>query len=214
MISDAEAELTALKHAIGSRGEAEVSDLKDRLDEANSKLDAAYEADTRRSAAEEARLIRNEVARIRDRPENKRATLSAELEGLQESFNAFIRPGADANVASQVDRLFAHASDAISRGTDQSFEDAERSMREAVAVAQADLAKQPDFWVAMFGDLEQEGHFAIDKGKHATFVREGLMAIEAENIDRLRKVVNEMQRNMFRTETSKRAAALASVMRH
>jgi molecular chaperone DnaK len=214
IINDAEAELTALKHAIGSRGAAEVGDLNDRLSGANARLESAYEADTRRSAAEEARLIRNEVALIRDRPENKRATLSAELEGLQESFDAIIRPGAAPHTTSQVDRLFGHAKDAISRGTDQSFEDAERSMREAVAVAQADLAKRPDFWVAVFEDLERDAHFAINKSKHLALVREGRMAVEQQDIHELGRVITEMQRNMFRTETSKRAAAIASIMPH
>ena len=214
MIGDAEAELTALKHAIGSRGASEVSYLNDRLSDAHSKLEMPFEADTRRSAAEEARSIRHEVALIRDRPENKRATLTAELDGLQEAFDAVIRPGATLQTASQVDRLFSHARDAISRGTDQSLEDAERSMREAVAVAQADLAKRPDFWVAVFRDLEHEGHFAINKAKHAALVGEGQAAIEDQNIQELGRVITEMQRNMFRTETSKRAAALASIMPH
>jgi molecular chaperone DnaK len=214
LINDAEAELTALKHAIGSRGTAEVSDLNDRLSEASAKLEGAYEADTRRSAAEEARSIRNEVALIRDRPENKRATLSAELEGLQEAFEAIIRRDADPYTASQVERLFGHARDAILRGTDQSLEDAERSMREAVAVAQADLVKRPDFWVAIFTDLEQEGHLAISKAKHAALVRKGRAALDEHNVDELVSVIAEMRHNMFRTETSKRAAALASIMPH
>ncbi len=180
-VQAADDDIRRLEKALGSRVEREVGNLQDRIARQQEALRLAHEADTRRAVSEEGRLIRQEVARIRNNPQNIRASLRAEIDEFVEAFALYLSETAESRVNSQVHRLAGLARDALMREDQNSIEDARRSLDEMRAIAFSDFAKQPAFWVGMFEDMAKDRHRAIDKVKHDRLVREGESYIQAED---------------------------------
>ncbi|WP_414475831.1 Hsp70 family protein [Microvirga sp. M2] len=213
VLDDAEADLENLREALGSRVQAEAAEIATHIDRQRANLESAWDADTRRSVAEEGRLIRQEIARIKTRPEHLGHSLAAEIRSFRGAYDTAVRPDADPKLNSQADRLFAHAQDAVARGTPEAIRDAQASLREAVALARADLYKRPEFIVSIFRDMAGDRHFAIDKDLHDRLVRKGEEAISQADIDGVRRAMSRMHDNMFRVGAAAQTSTLASLMR-
>lgn len=212
-IQAADDDIRRLDKALGSRVGRKISDLQDRLARQQDTLHLAHEADTRRAVSEEGRMIRQEVARIRNHSENIKASLRAEIDEFVETFSLYLSDTADPKVNSQVHRLAGLARDALVNVDINGIEDARRSLDEMRAIVLADLAKQPTFWVGMFEDMANERHRAIDKAKHDRLVRDGQGYVQAEDIDGLRQINFQMRDNMVRGTDGSSADILAGLMR-
>ena len=70
-------ELEEMQRAIGTKNSADVTELNRRVEEQRANLKTSFEADTRRSIVEEGRAIRQEISRIKNRPENVGSVLTA-----------------------------------------------------------------------------------------------------------------------------------------
>jgi molecular chaperone DnaK len=212
-IQAADEDIRRLDKALGSRVGREISELQDRLARQQDTLRLAHEADTRRTVSEEGRRIRQEVARIRNNPQNIRASLRAEIDEFVEAFSLYLSKTADPKVNSQVHRLAGLARDALVKEDLNGIEDARRSLDEMRAIVLSDFAKQPTFWVGMFDDMANDRHRAIDKAKHDRLVREGQSCIKAEDVDGLRQINFQMRDNMLRGADGSSADILAGLMR-
>jgi molecular chaperone DnaK len=140
-INAADDDIGRLEKALGSRIERQVDDLRGRIARQREALRLAHEADTRRAVSEEGRLIRQEVARIRNEPQNNRAALRAEIDEFVEGFSLYLSKTADPRVNAQVHRLAGLARDALMKETQNSIEDARRSLDEMRAIVFSDFAK-------------------------------------------------------------------------
>src|SRR5258708_1536043 len=78
----AESELGDLEKTLGARVVSESSDLKSRLEDQRQNLRNAYEADCRRSVADEGRAIRQEISKIKSKRENVGDVLRTEIDAF------------------------------------------------------------------------------------------------------------------------------------
>jgi molecular chaperone DnaK len=213
VINSAESDINRLDKALGSKVANAISDLQDRLARQREALRLAHEADTRRAVSEEGRFIRQEVARIRNSPENIKSSLRSEIDEFVEGFSVDFASSSDPKINSQVHRLAGLARDALMKDDRNSIEDARRSLDEMRAIVLSDLAKRPGFWVGMFEDLAKDRHRAIDKSKHDQLVNEGEALIRKEDIDGLRQVTFQLRDNMVRSADASSPDVLAGLMR-
>ena len=212
-LSSAKGDIDQLERALGSLVAADVVALRKRLGKQAESLRLAHEADTRRLVSEEARHIRQDVARLRSRPDFKRAILRAEIDDFMEHFSVELGPRVDAKTNGQINRLAGLAKDALRKDRSDATEEARRSLDEIRALVFSDLVKQPGFWVAMFEDFAGTRHRAIDKARHDTLCRQGEAAIAREDLDALRETIGAMRDNMVKNVGETRVDILAGLMR-
>jgi molecular chaperone DnaK len=213
MLDSAEEDIYRLDKALGSRVSRDVSDLQDRLSRQREVLRLSHEADTRRGVSEEARSIRQEVARIRSNPQNLRSSLRSEVDEFVEAFAVGLAPAADPKISSQVHRLAGLARDALMKDDAHSIEDARRSLEEIRAIVFDDLSKRPGFWVGIFEELANDRHRAIDKSKHDQLVKAGEANIRDEDVGGLRQTIFQLHSNIMHRPDSSRPDILAGLMR-
>jgi molecular chaperone DnaK len=210
-LDTAQAGLTELQKTLGPRAATESAELARRIGRQWEDLNTSYEADTRRSIAEEGRAIRQEISRIKGRPENVGDVLRAELESLIDAFDVAIRPNANAAAAERFDQLGRQAREATLHGR---AEDAKKSISEMRAICFDEAGKQPAFLVDPFSDLARERHFAVDKALHDRLVEGGKTSIENNNLNGLRTIIAQLLENRYPMDAKGGAkTALAGLMK-
>ena len=196
---------------LGSRVASETTKFANQIERQRQDLKASYEAETNRSIAEESRLIRQEIAKIRGRRENVGDVLRAELESLVMAFNGSIRSNAEPSASERFDRLARQASESIARGN---AEDTRKSISEMKAIFFDEARKQPAFVIDFFLELARERHIAIDKTLHDRLVEAGKGSIDRNDIYGLRNVIGEMLDNRYPIDAKDDAKiALAGLMK-
>jgi molecular chaperone DnaK len=211
VLDTAAAELEEMQRTIGMNKSAEMRELSGRLEEQRATLKTSFEADTRRLIAEEGRAIRQEISRIKNRPENVGAVLTAETNGLVQAYNATVRAHAPRATNDRFNALVEQVHEALQHGR---ADDARRSYAELIAIFLDCAKEQPGFHVDMFLSYAQERHLAIDKALHDHLVKEGETCIERNDLDGLRRVISQILANQYPTSAKKAAStALAGLMR-
>jgi molecular chaperone DnaK len=166
---------------------------------------------TRRSIVEEGRAIRQEISRIKNRPENIGAVLTAEADGLMQAYNATVRAHAPRLTSDRFDALVEQVHEALRHGR---ADDARRSYAEMIAIFLDGAKEQPGFHVDMFLSFMRERHLAIDKARHDRLIAEGEACIDRNDLDGLRRVIGQILENQYPTSAKKAAsAALAGLMK-
>jgi molecular chaperone DnaK len=169
-------ELEELHRAVGTKNHAETEELNRRLEEQRANLKTSFEADTRRSIVEEGRAIRQEISRIKNRPENVGAVLTEETERLVHDYDAIVRPHASKSTNDRFDALLGQVREALRHGR---ADDARRSHAEMMAIFMTGAKEHPGFQVEMFLAFARERHLAIDRPFTIVSSRRGkLVSIE------------------------------------
>jgi molecular chaperone DnaK len=212
-INSADDDISRLEKALGSIVSRDLNALQERLEKQRSELRLSHDADVRRRASEEARSIRQEVARIRNNPENLRFSVRAEVDEFTETASVLTAGSPDSRVHAQVLRLAALARDTLMKTDPTSIDDARRSLEEMKAITFADLAKQPGFWIGLFENMASDRHKAIDKAKHDQLVKEGERRLKDQDVDGLREITFALRENMVHAGGSSASDVLASLMR-
>jgi molecular chaperone DnaK len=190
---------------------SESSELKDRIEQQRDNLKHAYEADCRRSVADEGRAIRQEISKIKGKRENVGDVLRAEIGSIVDAYDSIIRQNADAAVSDRFDRLARQARDETSHGN---FADAKKSISEMQATFFEEARKQPSFVVHTFLNLARDRHFSMDKNLHDQLIETGETCINGSDIDGLRVVIGKMLDNRYPTTAPGDAGmALAGLMK-
>jgi len=211
-LAAAQDDIDNVERALGQPVAIEITELRRRHSRCINSLRLADDADTKRSAYEESRLIRQQVARIRARPEHRGSILRLELDKQVEFFDEQLAPGSDPKVVVQVRRLVGSARDALARGTEAGIREAERSQREIEVISKELMYKRPDFWVYIFDRFTEERHLAIDKSLHDILVREGSQAVRTRDIPSIRDVLSRMRQNMVLLSVGSGIDVLAGLM--
>jgi molecular chaperone DnaK len=209
----AQGDVDALERALGASVSREVTEFRKRIASNAETLRLSNEADTSRSVAEEARLIRQDVARIKTKPENLARVARLELDEQVEFFALHVSKQVDEKIAHQVHRLAGMARDSLGRNTDHATQDALRSMKEINELTRIELFKIPSFWVAVFEGYADNGHKAIDTALHAKLVKAGEAAIARNDVDGLRSVVADLAENQPTGSDPGKVGVLAGLMR-
>ncbi len=191
----AEGDLASAHAAFGSKAVGELDRLQTKLDAQRENIDQAYDADARRSIAEEARHVRQAISRLRHDPDNRGETLAQELAELKSQFDRFARKEAGAESTARFDELSAIARQNIAHASVDSFNAAERALAEMQQIYARELFQQPGYLIFLFRTFAKERHLAIDKSLLNRHVHEGERAIAANDIDALRHVIAEMYDN-------------------
>lgn len=211
VLDTATAELDEMQRTIGMNNSPETSELSRRLEEQRATLKTSFEADTRRLVAEEGRTIRQEISRIKNRPENVGAVLTAETDGLVQAYNATVRAHAPRSTNDRFDGLVAQVHEALRHGR---ADDARKSYAELIAIFLDCAKEQPGFHVDMFLSFAQERHLAVDKPLHDRLATAGEACIDRRDLDGLRGVISQILANQYPTSAKKAAsAALAGLMK-
>lgn len=212
-INAARSDLEALEKALGVAVSKEAGAIRKRLYRCEEMLRLSHDADARRSISEEARVVRQEISRIRSRPEHEARVVRHDLESTVDFFSDRLAPQMDPKKGAQVHRLAAMARDSLDRNTQQATNDAKKTTEEIQQIIRAELLKSIGFWAAVFDADATERHRAIDKSLHDRLVNEGAQAMEAQDLAALSSVVWRMRDNMMQTSSPSEIGTLAGLMR-
>ena len=212
-ISAARGDLEALEKALGIVISKEAGAVRNRLDRCEELLRLSHDADARRSITEEARLVRQEISRVRSRPEHEARVARHELEGAVGFFSDTLAPHMESKTGTQVHRLAALARDSLDKNTPEAINDAKKTTDEIEQIIRSELLKSIGFWAAVFDSEAIDRYRAIDKSLHDQLVKEGVQAMELQDINALRSVVWRMRENMMQTGTPSKISTLAGLMR-
>jgi molecular chaperone DnaK len=202
-----------LERALGSDVAEVASQLQGRVDKLRGTLDLAHEAETRRNVSEEARLVRQEIARIKNRPEFVRSSVRAEIDQFVEGFALNVSSLVDERVTTQVQRLANLARETLAKSSPHAVEDARRSLDEMRSILFGALAKLPGFWLARFESLAEARDSAMDRQLHDELVRQGELAIRENDADTLRDLTFRMSDNQVQSSGVGRGEILSGLMR-
>jgi len=206
-------DIDRLERALGPLVVDEVTGLRRRLGRQVENLRLSHDADTRRSIHEEARLIRQDVARLQSKPEFTTAVVRGHIDEFIEVASVDILPTIDARTNAQVHRLAGLAKDALQRGEPHAADEAQRSFDEMKALIFTELMKHPEFWTSMFQDLAVRRHLAIDKSRHDSLVGSGENAMSRGDIAGVREAAVMLRDNMMKSIETRRINILAGFMR-
>jgi molecular chaperone DnaK len=211
VLDTAATELEELKRAVGTKNDAEAAELSHRLQEQRANLKDSFEADTRRSIVEEGRSIRQEISRIKNRPENVGVVLAEETDRLSQDYNSIVRPRAPQSTNDRFDALAEQVREALRHGR---ADDARKSHAEMWAIFMAAAKEHPGFQVDIFLAFARERHLAMDKALHDRIVADGQACIDRNDLDGLRRAIGAILANQIPTDAKMAAtAALAGLMK-
>jgi molecular chaperone DnaK len=211
-LSNAREDVDGLERALGAPVAESVLKMRGRLARHRDMLQLASDSETRRGISEEGRLIRQDVARIKNRPEFVRAALRSDLDQFVE-FAFSVSSLVDAKVNGQILRLAGLAKEALNKSGPHAIDDARRSFGEIRGLLFGALAKQPGFWLARFESLAEDRHLAADKGLHDELARAGEVAIRNNDVDAIRNLTFRLGDNQVKLATPGGSEVLSGLTR-
>lgn len=188
-------------------GSSEVANAREQISEAI-KLDASEtDPEVAKQASDHVQAAKRLLAETRRA--NQLVIRRAELENLVAIFDTQARAHAKPSEIASFDKLKATAESKIAI-PGQQFESIIREMGSRIF---AILARQDWFIVDRFNLNAQEwGHLFADRALYAKLIEEGRKAIEANDVDRLRKVVFELDLNRIHHAGADDLVAAANIV--
>lgn len=184
--------------------------LQRRLVRQQELLANSNDAEARRSVTEEALHVQQELARLKEAPEHRRAVLLQEIEQIEEGIADLVET-MDPTTVERLKTLLRSAREEISN---ENWSGVRQLVQQAHTVFHRALYEQPGFIMAMFERFAQERHVALDKGLHDRLVQQGRAAFQEKDIDSLREIIGMIVRNRMPNETeSSGVAMLAGLMK-
>ena len=180
----AQAQLASAAHALSETKDAlqrkntnEIASLERRLGRMHELLANSSEAEARRTATEEALYVQQELARLRDAPDNRKAVILRDLQAF-EDFASEIIETLDAATVSRLHQLGDSARDAVAR---EDWTKARQIFEQMQSLFHRALYEQPGFVIGMYENPANERYAAVDKDLHDRLIEQGAHAIEAAN---------------------------------
>jgi molecular chaperone DnaK len=206
-------EVGQVREAIGASAQQDIERLEQRISRQQQALDAATTADERRVVTEEGRHIRQEISRLRSRPEHRGKMLGSSLAELRKQYDDFARGVADVASNRRFDELAETCRSELERRMGRWVETVDAALSEMRAIYNRDLWKNPGFVVYMFKSLSEGRHLASDKIAFDRLVREGTKAMNDNDIDQLRRIVGGLIQVRIQVGGGAAMDRLASVYR-
>ena len=200
----AEAAIEEARSVMGQ--DTKLDQLQRRVARQRELLSNSSDAEARRAVTEEALHVQQELARLREAPEHRRAILLLEIEHIEDGVADLI-DSFDPEVIERLNVLLRSAREEISN---ENWTEVKQLVQQARTVFQRALGQQPGFILQMFENLTQERHSALDKKLHDQLVAKGQAAIAAEDIEGVRDVVSAMFRNRMPNENESSGVTLLS----
>lgn len=167
----------------------------ERIDLAREKLGEAAELDASRADPEEAKQARDNVLEAKKlladvRKEHVKEIQQIELDETREFFEKAIKPHARPTEVKAIENLFLTAQRAI----DKREENFENVIDEIRGRGFEILWRQDWFVVGQFKSMAESPEDFLDRRKHQELVQAGVVAIQADQIDRAREIVRSLSR--------------------
>lgn len=195
LLIDAERAVEETADALGSSADPAISDLRHRLEDQQAALSSSVDAETHRSAAEEARRVLQDTALLRHRPEHRARAFSAELTEVEEAFDP-IRSKAEAVEIDRFDRLSGTAHRAVRT---EDFDAVKRALRELDGIRFRVLFRDIEFLAGLAAHIAQQRYSAIDKELHDRLVRQAEQAVNRQDVGALTSVIGQFLENRIAT---------------
>lgn len=204
----AQAAINDARSAIGD--DSKLDGLQRRVARQHELLSNSSDAEARRAVTEEALHVQQELARLKEAPEHRRAVLLQEIEQIEEGV-ADLVDSFDPETVERLNTLLRSAREEISN---KNWSEVRQLVQQARTIFQRALVQQPGFILHMFETLSEERHSALDKNLHDRLVQEGGQCLESGDIEGVREVVGAILRNRMPSESeSGGVAILSSLMR-
>ena len=213
LVDGAEAELDQAEKILPIQGRATLAPLRRRIDTARATLRNVPDPDTRRSAAEEARLVRQAVAAACAEPDARAAVLRRELNDQARFWDRHVRPGATPAANARADQLATNARNEIDPGTTDGFAMAESLTDQLNSHYWAEGMRQPGFCALYWRWLRDERHLMRDKARFDTVLAEGDAHLAAGDMDGLRDSLRAMWNNKVSRGRGRDVGARADLLR-
>jgi molecular chaperone DnaK len=195
LLGQAESDLDKADETLGQAAGDEIARLRQRIERQHIALSGGVDAERHRGAAEEARLVRQDIALLKRRPENREAVLGTALDEVERGFDE-LRGYAPSVALDRFDRLLATARRALREGD---FDGAERAVRELESIHHGVLFNTPDFIIGFALHLGQQRHLAVDRRLHQQLEEETARAIKGGDLASLRAIIGRHLQNRLAT---------------
>ncbi|WP_404338282.1 Hsp70 family protein [Sphingomonas sp. MMS12-HWE2-04] len=200
----------ALDAGVRSHFAGELQRLQARINAQFGRLEDASEADSFRSIAEEARLLRQEISRLRHRPELRIQIVRADLFRVEAQSRALLSV-LEQDERAQFQQQRATAEQALD---DARFAVAERAIEAMEQVLRGALSRQPDYYLEGFRWLQGQRHLTTDPARFDALVMRGRAAIAGQDTADLRQTCAAIANTLNLPKADKAdVAALAGLRR-
>ena len=212
IVKQGEEEWGDLAAATGPDGGPEVQLLKMRLTEQSEIIaEAAGDAETIRRAAEEARFIRQDIARM---GKKYRASMIQRRVGKTMAvFNRIARAHAEKSENDRFDNHVAHVQKIIDAEENKSFDDADMHLMEMRDLFFAVAWRNNDYVLTWFKRLSSESYLFPNADEFYALVAEGESARAKNDIDGFRALVKRMLGARLSLGANDTAGELATIVK-
>lgn len=196
--------ITATRNALGEAASADLARLDRRLERQRDLVKGSSDAEARRAVVEEARLIAQEVARLRANPIHRRAALLAEIDELEEQ----IADSAEHCEAQELERaqvLSQNAKEAVSR---ENWDRARELIEALRAISRQALFNDPAWWIFWMDRFAKERFAAIDKVLHDRLTKDAEKAVAEGDFDAIKRITVAMMDNRISSSTNNQDVAV------
>ena len=184
--------------------------LDERVREQYRRLDHAVEPDTFRSIAEEARLLRQDISRLRHRPELKGQLVRSELYRIEARSRAMLAMLSQGD-RTQLGQLQTTAEQALEEGR---IAVADRSVQAMEQILLGAARQQPEFYIEGFAYLQLHRHMTSNPEKFDMLVSRGRAALAGNDLAGVREACGGLAAIInFPKEQEADVAALAGLRR-
>lgn len=205
-LESARQSLTETQEALHQKNAPEISTLTRRLTRMEELLENSADAEARRAATEEALHIQQELARLRDAPDNRHAVMLRDLAAFEDSVSELVEK-LDRGTVERLTLLGHSAREAIGR---EDWAKARQIIDQLYATFYNALYEQPEFILGMFADLAGERYAALDKALHDSIVQRGVACAEDRDIDGVRAAIRDMLNNRMPNQVGAKKVAVLS----
>ncbi len=184
----AEDDLDSLRQIVGDEFAREVTNIRRRLDEQASRVRSSYEADVFRSVTEEARMIRQEISRIRHKPKAQASELTKRIYEAEQECRRLSGTLDQAGT----DQALGHLETARRALDEEQFQVCARAIKAAESVFTRYVVEAPGFIAAYYQQLRTMRHAAMDKNRFDQLVQLGDAAYAAGDEAKLRSIAGDI----------------------
>ncbi|MFY9286871.1 MAG: Hsp70 family protein [Alphaproteobacteria bacterium] len=212
IIKQGEEEWGDLAAAVGPEGGPEINLLKTRLGEQREMLEEAnQDGEAIRRIAEEARFIRQDIARVGKK--HRGALLQRRLGKMSAVFNRIARGHAEKVESARFDNHSFKVQQIIDSGEPQGYDDADLHLAEMRDLFFSIAWRDPDYVYTWYKRLVSEPYLFPDAGEFSDMVKKGEELQKQGEREKLKDLVNDMLNARVALGASDIAGELATIVK-
>ncbi|MHB0723531.1 Hsp70 family protein [Roseomonas mucosa] len=189
-LDQAQREMDDAEETVPFAQAGQLAAIRKRLDGYTDLLRGTLEPDTRRTAVEEVRLLRQDIAQVTQHPDARRDLLRRRLAAQRDFYDRDIRDGATPDQAAEVDALLRNATATIDHSED--FRTASELIRRVKSLYWIHGIQQDRFCAGQFMLERNNRHLASDRAAFDRSVAQGEKALAESDFPAVRRAYIEI----------------------